>query len=63
MFNIFINDLIEECLEKNIGAQYMNLNISIIVYADDILLISPVDKHLGKLKLFVNLLSIQFQKL
>ncbi|CAF1063514.1 unnamed protein product, partial [Brachionus calyciflorus] len=46
LFNTFIDDLIDECLDKNLGAQYENLNVSIIVYADDILLISPVDSHL-----------------
>ena len=46
LFNTFIDDLIDECLDKNLGAQYENLNVSIIVYADDVLLISPVDTHL-----------------
>ena len=49
LFNIFINDLIEECTNSNIGALVGNLNISIIVYADDILLLSPVDYHLQRL--------------
>ena len=34
---------------KNIGASLNELNVSILVYADDILLISPLDKHLQKL--------------
>lgn len=46
LFNFFINDLIEECIEKNIGAKFEQLNLSIIVYCDDILLISPIEKHL-----------------
>ena len=46
LFNIFINDLIVKCLDAEIGALLGNLNVSIIVYADDILLISPVDLHL-----------------
>jgi len=46
LFNIFINDLITEVIDKNLGALFNNINMSIIVYADDILLISPVGRHL-----------------
>jgi len=46
LFNAFIDDLINEVTQKNIGATFQNLNVSIIVYADDILLISPVGRHL-----------------
>ena len=46
LFNAFIDDLISECVDLNIGGLFRNLNVSIIVYADDILLISPIDKHL-----------------
>ena len=49
LFNFFINDLIEECVNKNIGARFEELNLSIIVYCDDILLISPIEKHLQML--------------
>jgi hypothetical protein len=49
LFNIFLNDLIEECTKLNIGACIGNVNVSIIVYADDIILISPIDSHLQKL--------------
>ena len=49
LFNIYINDLIEECTNANLGAVFGIINVSIIVYADDILLISPVDSHLQKL--------------
>jgi len=48
-YNSFIDDLIEECLKANLGAQFKNINVSVIVYADDIMLISPVDTHLQKL--------------
>ncbi|RNA19576.1 hypothetical protein BpHYR1_044777, partial [Brachionus plicatilis] len=44
-YSLVFNDLIEELLEKNLGAIYNNLNVS----ADDIMLISPVDKHLQSL--------------
>ena len=46
LFNIFIDDLITECVNSNHGALFFNINTSIIVYADDILLISPLDTHL-----------------
>lgn len=46
LFNAYIDDLINECLNKQLGALYKNLNVSIIVYADDIILISPVDSQL-----------------
>ena len=49
LFNFFINDLIEECVNRNIGAKFEHLNLSIIVYADDILLLSPIEKHLQML--------------
>ena len=46
LFNVYINDLIEECINARLGALIGNLNVSIIVYADDILLMSPIDSHL-----------------
>ena len=49
LFNIFIDDLIKECTDLQIGALFYDLNVSILVYADDILLISPVDSHLQRL--------------
>ena len=46
LFNIMIDDLLKECLDKNVGALYENINTCILAYADDILLISPNDMHL-----------------
>ena len=46
LFNVYINNLIEECIDARVGALIGNLNVSIIVYADDILLMSPIDSHL-----------------
>ena len=45
----FIDDLILECTDENIGTEFKNMNLSIIVYADDIILLSPVYSHLQKL--------------
>jgi hypothetical protein len=49
LFNVFIDELITSCLDLNVGALFHTINMSIIVYADDILLISPVDFQLQKL--------------
>jgi hypothetical protein len=49
LFNSIIDDLIYACINERIGARIENINASIIVYADDIILLSPVDSHLQKL--------------
>ena len=49
LFHAHIDDLIFECTNANIGAIFNKLNVSIIVYADDIILISSIDSHLQKL--------------
>ena len=49
LFGNLIDDLINECIAAQIGALCYKMNICIIVYADDILLISPNDYHLQKL--------------
>jgi hypothetical protein len=49
LFNFYINDLIEECLQQNIGAKIGQLNVSVIAYADEIILISPNKNHLERL--------------
>ena len=46
---IFIYNINHECTQENIGAFFNKLNVSIIVYADDIILMSSVDAHLQKL--------------
>ena len=54
LFNICIDDLIKECINANLGAMIGKTNVSILVYADDILVISPVDLHL---QLLLNICS------
>lgn len=49
LFNVFINDLIEECLKMGIGAKIGAVNVSIIAYCDDIILMSPSSDHINKL--------------
>ena len=49
LFHAYIDDLIYTCTNAEIGAVFNKINVSIIVYADDIILISSVDSHLQKL--------------
>ena len=49
LFENKIDELIYACIKENIGARINNINVSIIVYADDIILLSPVDSHLQRL--------------
>ena len=49
LFHVYIDDLIFDCTNANIGALFENYNVSIIVYADDILLLSSCDSQLQKL--------------
>ena len=49
LFHAFIDDLIYKITDQNLGAQINRTNVSIIVYADDIILLSPVDSHLQKM--------------
>ena len=49
LFGNLIDDLINECIAAQIGAICYKMNTCIIVYADDILLISSNDYHLQKL--------------
>ena len=48
LFNAFIHDLIDTCIKSNF-VKPNKINISIIIYADGILLLSPHDEHLQKL--------------
>ena len=49
LFGKLIDALIKKCIEEKVGALIHNINVCIIVYADDILLISPNDHQLQKL--------------
>jgi hypothetical protein len=40
LFNFFINDLIEECYKAGVGAVYIDLIVAILVFCDDICLLS-----------------------
>lgn len=49
MFNFFIDDLLRESLNYQIGAKMGEKNLSAIAYCDDIMLLSPSVTHLKKL--------------
>ena len=49
LFGKLIDALIKKCIEAKAGALIHNINVCIIVYADDILLISPNDQQLQNL--------------
>ena len=49
LFHAYIDELIYYCTDANIGAIFNKVNVSIIVYADDIILLSSIDSHLQKL--------------
>jgi hypothetical protein len=49
LFNIFIDDLLSECLENNIGARIGSTHMSTVSYCDDLNLISPSINHLQNL--------------
>ena len=46
LFNFFINDLIQECVDLNIDCKIGDHNVCIIAYSDDILLLSQIKSHL-----------------
>ena len=52
LFKEYIDKLIHNCTNANVGAIFNKINVSIIVYADDILLLSPVD---SLLQLLINI--------
>lgn len=49
MFNFFIDDLLQECIKLNIGAYIGEINVSILGYCDDLVLVSPLKGHLERL--------------
>jgi retron-type reverse transcriptase len=49
LFNFFINEMITNCLDLNIGAKIGDHNISIVSYCDDIVLLSSTTSHLERL--------------
>jgi hypothetical protein len=49
LFNFFINDLIEECHRAGVGAVYIDLIVAILVFCDDICLLSISESEMQSL--------------
>ena len=49
LFNYFMDDLINECLNLKLGARIGELNLSCVAYCDDVNLLSTVKSHMDKL--------------
>jgi hypothetical protein len=41
LFNFFIDDLIQECIQSGFGAYFVDIIVAILVFCDDICLLSP----------------------
>ena len=54
LFSIFLNDLATGIKDKNCGDDLDECNISILLYADDIVLMAPTEKKLQKMLNFVS---------
>jgi hypothetical protein len=46
LFNFYIDDLLRSCLNKELGAVIGDKNLSILGYCDDLILMSPITKHM-----------------
>ncbi|CAF1085384.1 unnamed protein product, partial [Brachionus calyciflorus] len=42
LFNFYVNDLIKDCTDCDLGAKIYELNLSIIAYCDDNIVLSPI---------------------
>ena len=51
LFNFFLNDLLNECIEADLGARVYDVNVSIVAYCDDLILLSPLESDLMELLL------------
>ena len=49
LFNYFMNKLLVESDNLNLGASIGNFNISLISYCDDLIILSPIVKHVDKI--------------
>ena len=49
LFNLYINNLLDECLRAYIGAKMGSFNVSIICYCNDISIISSSISEMNKL--------------
>ena len=63
LFNFFIDDLIEECYQSGVGAIFIDIIVPILVFYDDICLLSPDKEGMSKKKLRVSLKKIKFNEI
>lgn len=49
LFNYYINDLLINIDELNLGAKIGHKNVNIIAYSDDLILMSPVPEHMRRM--------------
>ena len=49
LFAIFIDDIIKEIKKSNLGCQLKHENVSIVIYADDIILLAPSVESLQRM--------------
>ena len=49
LFNFYYDDMIIDCLKLSAGAELAGENVSIVVYADDVIILSPSLKQLQSL--------------
>ena len=61
LFQIYIDKLIYNCTKINFGSDFNKLNMSIMVYAEDIILSSTVDSQLQKLLVICDQYSIDWR--
>jgi hypothetical protein len=48
LFKIYINDLASELNELNCGVQYNDSNVSLLMFADDVVIMAPSAEHLQR---------------
>ena len=64
LFNFFINAMLTECLEMNIGASIGGVNVSVVSYCDDILLLctttTDLEALLGKCQEYAKFWKMAF---
>ena len=49
LFNFFLNELINECEESKVGAKIGKINIPLVGYCDDLVIVGPNAKHINQL--------------
>ena len=61
LFNLYINTLIEDIKDSNIGVHVNSIIVSIFCYADDIILLAPTEKELQALINILNCWTVKWR--